>query len=74
PQQVASHTLIPMTLGWHVGTGSSGSYFYKEGGGGGFHCMMRLYPGNGVGTVVMTNATGFDVYGCLNSLDPLFLT
>jgi hypothetical protein len=23
--------------------------------------MMRLYPGDGLGTVIMTNATGFDV-------------
>jgi len=73
PQQIASGALIPMTLGWHVAPNQRRSYFYKEGGGGGFHCLMHLYPGNGVGTVVMTNATGFDVNRCLDSLDWLFL-
>jgi hypothetical protein len=42
----------------------------QEGGGGGFHCMMRLYPGDCVGTVAMTNATGFDVAKLLDTIDP----
>jgi len=74
PQQIASHALIPMTLGWHVGARQERPFFYKEGGGGGFHCMMRSYPRHAVGSVIMTNATGFDVNGCLDVLDPLFLT
>ena len=64
---------IPMTLGWHVGRLGRVPCFFKEGGGGGFHCEMRIYPGPGVGTVVMTNATGFDVKRCLNALDRQFL-
>lgn len=64
---------IPMTLGWHMGTLGRVPFFYKEGGGGGFHCEMRIYPSPGVGTVVMTNATGFNVKRCLNALDRLFL-
>ena len=48
---------VEMTLGWHVGS----RYYYKEGGGGGFHCMMRLYPGERIGMVALCNATGFDV-------------
>jgi len=47
--------------------------YYKEGGGGGFHCMMRLYPSSGIGTVVMTNATGFDVRKLLDRTDCAFL-
>ena len=31
--------------------------------------MMRVYPGDGIGTVVMTNATGFDVRGLLDEID-----
>lgn len=58
-----------MTLGWHVGERDGTRFFYKEGGGGGFHCMMRLYPSDGIGTVVMTNATGFDVRGLLETAD-----
>ena len=34
--------------------------------------MMRLYPGDGFGTVVMTNATGFDVAKLLDVTDPAF--
>jgi hypothetical protein len=46
---------------------------YKEGGGGGFHCMMRLYLGDRVGTVAMTNATGFDIGKLLDTIDPAFV-
>lgn len=62
-----------MRLGWHIGTLNGIGYFYKEGGGGGFHNLMRLYPAQGIATVVMTNATGVDVGKCLNTLDVQFL-
>ena len=64
---------VAMTLGWHVGALGGERVLYKEGGGGGFHCMMRLYPESGIGTVVMTNATGYDVRGFLDRTDPQFL-
>lgn len=60
-QQTSDGRPIPMTLGWHIGEGDSERYFFKEGGGGGFHCMMRVYPEAGLGMVVMCNATAFDV-------------
>jgi D-alanyl-D-alanine carboxypeptidase len=60
---------IPMTLGWHVGQANGERHFYKEGGGGGFHCLMRLYPDRGLGTVVMTNATAFPVRRLLDETD-----
>lgn len=63
---------VPMTLGWHTRDLSGQRFYYKEGGGGGFHCMMRLYPGDALGTVVMTNATGFDVSKLLDTIDPAF--
>lgn len=69
PQRVTSGRLVPMTLGWHIGELQGVQFFYKEGGGGGFHCEMRLYPARSVATVLMTNATGFDVKRCLNTLD-----
>jgi hypothetical protein len=34
--------------------------------------MMRLYPSAGTGTVVMVNATRFDVRGHLDRMDPRF--
>jgi CubicO group peptidase (beta-lactamase class C family) len=71
-QRTTSGALVPMTLGWHVGELLGRRFYYKEGGGGGFHCEMRLYPQRGVASVVMSNATGFDVKSCLNALDPGF--
>ena len=73
PQRTTRGRPVPMTLGWHVGTQHNRRFFYKEGGGGGFHCEMRLYPEAQVGTVIMTNATGFDVKWCLNVADRQFL-
>jgi CubicO group peptidase (beta-lactamase class C family) len=72
-QQTTGGTAISMTLGWHVGDRHNERFFYKEGGGGGFHCLMRLHPREGVGTVVMTNATGFDVSTLLDTVDRSFL-
>ena len=45
----------------------------KEGGGGGFHSMMRVYPSAGLGTVIMTNTTGFKVSKTVDVLDRRFL-
>lgn len=63
---------VNMTLGWHVGELEGQRHFFKEGGGGGFHTMMRVYPEWGIATVVLTNATAFDVRGLLDELDPQF--
>src|SRR6185295_18013186 len=57
PRQAVPTLSVPMTLGWHVGEANGRRYFFKEGGGGGFHCLMRLYPDRDLGTVLMTNAT-----------------
>jgi D-alanyl-D-alanine carboxypeptidase len=72
PQRLEDGNEIPMTPGWHIGSVGGTPYFYKEGGGGGFHSMMRLYPSAGTGTVVMVNATRFDVRGHLDRMDPRF--
>jgi D-alanyl-D-alanine carboxypeptidase len=73
PQQTLRGVPVAMTLGWHIGQLGGTRYFYKEGGGGGFHCMMRLYPDSEIGTIVMSNATGFDVRGLLDATDAVFL-
>jgi CubicO group peptidase (beta-lactamase class C family) len=69
PQCTRTGKAIPMTFGWHIGEANAVRFFFKEGGGGGFHSMMRLYATRGVASVVMTNATNFDVAGCLNHVD-----
>jgi D-alanyl-D-alanine carboxypeptidase len=74
PQKTTRGAPVAMTPGWHVGDRAGRRFFYKEGGGGGFHSMMRVYPGeDGIGTVVMTNATGFNVARLLDELDGPFL-
>lgn len=64
---------IPMTLGWHVGDLNGTAYFFKEGGGGGFHGEMRLYPAKGIASVVMVNSTVFNSTRFLNRVDRKFL-
>jgi D-alanyl-D-alanine carboxypeptidase len=73
-QHTKNRTAIPMTLGWHIGTADGVRFFHKEGGGGGFHSMMRAYPSSRIAAVIMTNATGFDVCKVLDALDPRFLS
>jgi CubicO group peptidase (beta-lactamase class C family) len=73
PQCTKDGTRILMTLGWHIGRMNGVEFFYKEGGGGGFHCMMRVYRSAGIATVLMTNATGFDVLRTLNVVDSRFV-
>jgi CubicO group peptidase (beta-lactamase class C family) len=68
-QQATDGSAIRTTLGWHVGIRKGESFYYKEGGGGGFHCIMRLHPRHQFGTVVMTNATAFNVRGLLDKIE-----
>ena len=72
-QQTAGGRTIAMTLGWHRGATGGSPFFYKEGGGGGFHCMMRVYPAARIASVAMANATGVDVGRLLDGMDPPFL-
>ncbi|MDP2006005.1 MAG: serine hydrolase domain-containing protein [Rubrivivax sp.] len=63
---------IPMTAGWHVGETHGVAYLFKEGGGGGFHGEMRIYPTSGIATVVLANSTGFSSTAFLNRVDRTF--
>jgi D-alanyl-D-alanine carboxypeptidase len=72
-QTIASGRSIPMTLGWHLGQINRVRYFYKEGGGGGFRSEMRVYPETGMASVLMVNATSFNVRRALGVLDKGFL-
>jgi len=64
---------IEMTLGWHIGELQGVRYFFKEGGGGGFHSEMRLYPTRGVASVIIVNSTELNSNKVLSSLDQAFL-
>jgi hypothetical protein len=62
-----------MTLGWYVGKADGAVYFFKEGGGGGFHSEMRLYPTTGIASVVMVNSAEFNSTKFLNRVDRMYL-
>lgn len=65
--------LIAMTLGWHIGANNGTRYFFKEGGGGGFHSEMRVYLAERIASVVIANNTSFDAKAFLNAVDGEFL-
>jgi CubicO group peptidase (beta-lactamase class C family) len=73
-RQRTEHDVIPMTLGWHVASKGPHAHLFKEGAGGGFHSMMRLYPNHGIGTVLMANATTVNIRRVLDSLDAPLLS
>lgn len=64
---------IAMTLGFHISDLHGGRYFFKEGGGAGFHAEMRIYPSSGLASVIMTNRTSFESRKRLTDVDELFL-
>jgi D-alanyl-D-alanine carboxypeptidase len=64
---------VPMTLGWHIGTVKNLNYYYKEGGGAGFHGEMRIYPGKNCASIAIANSTSFAVKIFLNIADWQFL-
>ena len=68
-QRTRDGRVIDMTLGWHVGATGRQRFYFKEGGGGGFHSLMRLYPERGIGTVLIANATRVDVHALLDQVD-----
>lgn len=63
---------IDMTLGWHIGYTNNTKYFFKEGGGAGFHSEMRIYPAQGIASVIMVNKTKFKPKAVLDSIDKTF--
>jgi CubicO group peptidase (beta-lactamase class C family) len=65
---------IEMTPGWHIGELDQVRYYFKEGGGGGNHSEMRIYPSYGIGSVIMVNMTNFDSNDYLNTLDQVMIT
>jgi D-alanyl-D-alanine carboxypeptidase len=62
---------VETTLGWHVAPRGAG-YFFKEGGGAGFHAEMRVYRTSGFASVVIANNGSFDVNGFLDATDREF--
>ena len=64
---------VPMTLGWHIGASGSRRFLYKEGGGGGFHGAMRIYPAEGIAAMVIANDATFRAGRFLDAVDGEFM-
>jgi len=64
---------VPMTPGWHIGRLDGRQYYFKEGGGGGYHCAMRIYPARGIATVIMANETSPSCIRTQDAADREFL-
>ncbi|MCH8622547.1 serine hydrolase domain-containing protein [Undibacterium sp. TS12] len=73
PQKTNRGSLASTSPGWHISPQKTNAHFYKEGAGGGFHSMMRLYPDHGIASVVMTNTSAFNVRRLMDKLDPYFI-
>ena len=71
-QKTSSGKTIEMTLGWHIGELNGINYYFKEGGGAGFHCEMRIYPEQGIASVIMVNKTNFKPKKVLDHIDKEF--
>ena len=58
----ASGRKLEVGLGWfrRGAERADGEFWEHLGGGGGFWCMMRIYPRRGVGVLTMGNATSYD--------------
>ncbi|MCP3849362.1 MAG: beta-lactamase family protein [Gammaproteobacteria bacterium] len=64
---------LKMTLGWHIGELNGFKYYYKEGGGAGFHSEMRIYPDKAIASVLMVNRTSFNSREILSKIDANFV-
>ncbi|MEJ2656292.1 MAG: serine hydrolase [Desulfobacterales bacterium] len=72
-QKTDSDNKINMTLGCHIDKLKGINYYYKEGGGAGFHSELRIYPEKGLASVIMTNRTSFNSRRSLSELDINFI-
>jgi CubicO group peptidase (beta-lactamase class C family) len=65
---------VEMTLGWHIGYLEGTKYFFKEGGGGGYHCEMRIYEKKRIASIIMINETSASCKKYLNTLDKALMS
>jgi len=72
-QKLNSGEQIEMSLGWHIRKLDEQTYYFKEGGGAGFCCEMRIYPDSGIASVLMLNRTSFNFKKDLSKLDENFV-
>jgi D-alanyl-D-alanine carboxypeptidase len=63
-----------MCLSWFKGELNGQAYFTHAGGGGGYYCEIRVYPGINLGSVIFFNRTGMRDERFLNNTDAVYLS
>jgi CubicO group peptidase (beta-lactamase class C family) len=61
-----------MCLSWFIGDLNGKIYFCHAGGGAGYYCEIRLYPQEGIGSLVMLNRSGMKDERILDQIDEEF--
>ena len=62
-----------MCLGWFCGKQDGIRFVTHAGGGGGYYCEMRIYPEKGLGSIIMTNRSGFSDERMIGAFDRFLL-
>ncbi len=62
-----------MCSGWFTGKLGDNTYYSHPGGGGGYYCEIRIYPGVNIASVIMFNRTGIKNEKILDKIDYVFL-
>jgi D-alanyl-D-alanine carboxypeptidase len=62
-----------MSLSWFAGNLNGDPYFAHAGGGGGYYCEIRIYPGRNCASVIMFNRTGVKDERFLDKVDKFSL-
>jgi D-alanyl-D-alanine carboxypeptidase len=61
-----------MCLAWFKGELNGRTYYTHAGGGGGYYCEIRIYPGQGLGSVIFFNRTGMSDQRFLDRTDKIY--
>lgn len=61
-----------MCMAWYKGKLSGHTYYAHAGGGGGYYCELRLYPGDNLGSAIFFNRTGIKDERYLDKTDRLY--
>jgi hypothetical protein len=62
-----------MCLSWFTGNLKGNTYFAHAGGGGGYYCEIRIYPGLRLGSVIVFNRTGMTDERFLDKIDANYI-
>ncbi|NUM71650.1 MAG: beta-lactamase family protein [Ignavibacteriaceae bacterium] len=71
-QMLSNGKKSEMTLGWFRGELAGNVFYTHAGGGGGYYCEIRIYPGLNKGSVIMFNRTGVSKEDYLDKVDRFF--